>query len=129
MRAEGDRLFLVCASVDGTLSSYQPAWHSCVMANCLYAGGVQDGVSAAVCAGKRLRKLVRVAAGVLDLPFGVVSVYKVATYLTRLETRTKESNMPASEWVTKPRRAMKVKSACRLTHDPVFLGRCSVVSS
>jgi hypothetical protein len=63
----------------------------------LYAGGAQDGVSAVVCAGKRLRKLVRAAAGMLNLPFGVVSVYKVATYLTRLETRTKESNMPASE--------------------------------
>jgi hypothetical protein len=63
----------------------------------LYAGGAQDGVSAAVRVGKRLRKLVRTAAGVLDLPFGVVSVYKVATYMTRLETRTKESNMPASE--------------------------------
>jgi hypothetical protein len=95
----------------------------------LYAGGAQDGVSAVVCAGKRLRKLVRAAAGVLNLPFGVVSVYKVATYLTRLETRTKESNMPASEWVTKPRRAMKVKSACRLTHDLVFMDQCSVVSS
>ena len=81
---------------------------------------MQDSVSAVVCAGKRLRKFVRTAAGVLDLPFGVVSVYKVATYPTRLETRTKESNMPASEWVTKPRRVMKVKSACRLTHDPVL---------
>jgi uncharacterized lipoprotein YmbA len=30
---------------------------------------------------------------------GTTSVYKVATYLTRLETRTKESNMLASEWV------------------------------
>ena len=30
---------------------------------------------------------------------GTISVYKVATYLTRLETRTKESNMFASEWV------------------------------
>ena len=32
-------------------------------------------------------------------PSGTASVYKVATYLTRLETRTKESNMLASEWV------------------------------
>ena len=63
------------------------------------------------------------------LPSGVVSVYKVATYLTRLETRTKESNMPASEWVAKPRRAMKVKSACRSTHDPFLVGavQCGVV--
>jgi hypothetical protein len=36
--------------------------------------------------------------------------------------------MPASEWVTKPRRAMKVKSACRLTHDPSLVAvQCGVV--
>ena len=37
--------------------------------------------------------------------------------------------MPASEWVTKPRRAMKVKSACRSTHDPSLVGavQCGVV--
>jgi len=80
------------------------------------------GASAVVRVGERLREFVRAAVGVLTLPSSVVSVYKVATYLTRLETRTKESNMPASEWVTKPRRAMKVKSACRSTHDPVSIG-------
>ena len=40
------------------------------------------------------------------LGFGVLSV----TYLTRLETRTKESNMGASHWVAKPKGAMKVKT-------------------
>lgn len=31
------------------------------------------------------------------------------TYPTRLETRTKESNMDASHWVVKPKGEMKVK--------------------
>ena len=31
------------------------------------------------------------------------------THPTRLETRTKESNMDASYWVAKPKSAMKVK--------------------
>ena len=35
------------------------------------------------------------------------------THPTRLETRTKESNMGASHWVVKPKGAMKVKPACR----------------
>jgi uncharacterized lipoprotein YmbA len=48
----------------------------------------------------------------------IFSVYKVVTYLTRLETRTKESNMYASHWVLKPKGEMKVKQACLLIHDP-----------
>jgi hypothetical protein len=40
------------------------------------------------------------------LGLGVLSV----TYSTRLETRTKESNMGASHWVVKPKGAMKVKA-------------------
>jgi hypothetical protein len=52
---------------------------------------VQDSVSAVVCAGKRLRKFVRTAAGVLDLPFGVVSVYKVATYPSKSASQEAET--------------------------------------
>ena len=40
------------------------------------------------------------------LGFGVLSV----THPTRLETRTKESNMGASYWVAKPKSVMKVKA-------------------
>ena len=41
------------------------------------------------------------------LGLGVLSV----TYPTRLETRTKESNMSASYWVAKPKSEMNVKVA------------------
>ena len=40
------------------------------------------------------------------LGFGVLSV----THPTRLETRTKESNMGASYWVAKPKSVMNVKA-------------------
>jgi hypothetical protein len=49
------------------------------------------------------------------LGFGVLSV----TYPTRLETRTKESNMGASYWVAKPKSVMNVKAGfSRLIWDP-----------
>ena len=41
------------------------------------------------------------------LGLGVLSV----THPTRLETRTKESNMSASYWVAKPKSEMNVKVA------------------
>lgn len=42
----------------------------------------------------------------------VALVYKVVTYLTRLETRIAEFSVAASQWVhAKPRGAMKVKLA------------------
>ena len=49
------------------------------------------------------------------LGFGVLSV----THPTRLETRTKESNMGASHWVAKPKGVMKVKAGSgQLICDP-----------
>ena len=49
------------------------------------------------------------------LGFGVLSV----THPTRLETRTKESNMGASYWVAKPKSVMNVKAGSgQLTWDP-----------
>ena len=69
-------------------------------------------------AGTRLRRLVHRATVGLSIANVIFSVYKVVTYLTRLETRTKESNMYASHWVSKPKGAMKVKQACLSIHDP-----------
>lgn len=53
-----------------------------------------------------------------SIAFVTFSVYKVVTYLTRLETRTEESSIYASHWVLKPKGVMKVKQACLLIHDP-----------
>ena len=48
------------------------------------------------------------------LGFGILSV----THPTRLETRTKESNMGASHWVAKPKGVMNVKTGfSQLTWD------------
>lgn len=46
------------------------------------------------------------------LGFGVLSV----THPTRLETRTKESNMGASYWVAKPKSVMNVKAGSVSLH-------------
>ncbi len=90
-----------------------------------YTGGVRNNKMIVSYIGKRLRKLVLLMIILFESLFGIISVYKVVTYLTRLETRTKESNMLASEWVLKPRRVMKVNFYTR----PGNYNQCSVVSS
>ena len=58
------------------------------------------------------RKTLRLS-GLSCFVWGVsgIPVFVSVTHLTRLETRTKESNMCASHWVAKPKGAMKVNSS------------------
>ena len=61
-----------------------------------------------LCVGERLRELAATGCRRCLHAVDAVSVYKVITYPTRLETRIAEFSVAASQWVPKPRGVLKV---------------------